>query len=83
MGDLFDDLNEQDVVTFTGSASTGKSLRMHPNIVTNSIPFNMEADSLNCAILGETVNPEDPEFELFINEVVSEMSVKAGKSVRP
>ena len=79
VGDLFDNLNEQDVVTFTGSASTGKSLRMHPNIVTNSIPFNMEADSLNCAILGETVNPEDPEFELFINEVVSEMSVKAGQ----
>ncbi|MGY0217497.1 phenylacetic acid degradation bifunctional protein PaaZ [Endozoicomonadaceae bacterium StTr2] len=78
-GDLLDQLNEQDAVTFTGSASTGQMLRNHPNIVANSIPFNMEADSLNCSILGQTVNPEDPEFDLFIKEVAREMTVKAGQ----
>ena len=78
-GDLLDQLNEQDVVTFTGSASTGKTLRNHPNILANSIPFNMEADSLNCAILGKSVQPSDPEFDLFIKEVVREMTSKAGQ----
>ncbi|QIB66777.1 phenylacetic acid degradation bifunctional protein PaaZ [Kineobactrum salinum] len=79
VGDLLDQLEEQDVVTFTGSASTGRKLRSHPNIVANSVPFTMEADSLNCAILGQTVQPEDPEFELFVKEVAREMTVKAGQ----
>ncbi|MEX2524371.1 MAG: phenylacetic acid degradation bifunctional protein PaaZ [Gammaproteobacteria bacterium] len=79
IGDLFDHLNEQDVVTFTGSAATGRKLRTHANIIANSVPFNMEADSLNCAILGETVSPQDPEFDLFIKEVVREMTAKAGQ----
>ncbi|MBN7797364.1 phenylacetic acid degradation bifunctional protein PaaZ [Parahaliea mediterranea] len=79
VGDLLDQLDEQDVVTFTGSANTGRKLRAHPNIVANSIPFTMEADSLNCAILGQSVQAEDPEFDLFIKEVVREMSVKAGQ----
>ena len=57
VGDLLNHLNEQDVVTFTGSASTGQKLRSHPNIVANSIPFTMEADSLNCSILGRQVEP--------------------------
>ena len=61
-GDLLDHLNEQDVVTFTGSASTGQMLKTHPNIVANSIPFTMEADSLNCSILGANVEPGSPEF---------------------
>lgn len=78
-GDLLEHLNEQDVVTFTGSASTGQKLKTHPNIVANSIPFNMEADSLNCAILGETVEAGDEEFDLFVKEVVNEMTVKAGQ----
>ncbi len=78
-GDLLDHLNEQDVVTFTGSAATGHKLRSHPNIVANSIPFNMEADSLNCSILGATVAHDDPEFDLFIKEVHREMTVKAGQ----
>mgnify|MGYP003625907967 CR=1 FL=1 len=78
-GDLLDHLNEQDVVTFTGSASTGHKLRSHPNIVANSIPFTMEADSLNCAILGKSVAPEDEEFDLFIKEVAKEMTTKAGQ----
>jgi oxepin-CoA hydrolase/3-oxo-5,6-dehydrosuberyl-CoA semialdehyde dehydrogenase len=79
IGDLFEHLNEQDCVTFTGSAATGRKLRTHPNIVANSIPFNMEADSLNCSILGDGVEPGDPEFELFVREVVKEMTVKAGQ----
>ena len=78
-GDLLDHLDEQDVVTFTGSASTGQSLRNHPNIIANSIPFTMEADSLNCAILGKSVKEGDEEFDLFVKEVVREMTTKAGQ----
>lgn len=78
-GDLLDHLDEQDVVTFTGSAGTGHKLRTHPNIVANSIPFTMEADSLNCAILGKTVEVGDEEFNIFIKEVAKEMTTKAGQ----
>lgn len=78
-GDLLDHLNEQDVVTFTGSAATGQSLRNHPNLVANSVPFNMEADSLNCAILGQSVTATDDEFALFVKEVAREMTAKAGQ----
>jgi len=77
--DLLDHLNEQDVVTFTGSATTGQALKNHPNLLANSIPFTMEADSLNCAILGQSVQPTDDEFELFVKEVVREMTSKAGQ----
>jgi oxepin-CoA hydrolase/3-oxo-5,6-dehydrosuberyl-CoA semialdehyde dehydrogenase len=79
VGNILDLLDEQDCVTFTGSASTGQMLKTHPNIIQNSIPFNMEADSLNCSILGLTVNENDPEFTLFIKEVVREMTTKAGQ----
>jgi oxepin-CoA hydrolase/3-oxo-5,6-dehydrosuberyl-CoA semialdehyde dehydrogenase len=79
IGDMLGHLTEQDVVTFTGSASTGRMLRSHPNIIAKSIPFNMEADSLNCCILGETVDVKDPEFKLFIKEIAREMTVKAGQ----
>ncbi len=78
-GDLFEHLMEQDVVTFTGSASTGRKLKSHPNVTANSIPFNMEADSLNLSLLGETVEPASAEFDLFIREVAREMTVKAGQ----
>lgn len=78
-GELLATLDEQDVVTFTGSASTGQKLRCHPNLVARSVPFTMEADSLNCCILGSDVTPEMPEFTLFIREVVREMSAKAGQ----
>ena len=79
VGDLLDHLTEQDVVTFTGSAATGRMLKAHPNIIARSIPFNQEADSLNCCILGESVAPDDPEFKLFIREVAREMTSKAGQ----
>jgi oxepin-CoA hydrolase/3-oxo-5,6-dehydrosuberyl-CoA semialdehyde dehydrogenase len=78
-GDIFDHLHEQDSVTFTGSALTGRMLKAHPNIINNSIPFNMEADSLNCSILGANAGPGTPEFELFIKGVCQEVTVKAGQ----
>lgn len=76
---ILDYVNEQDVVTFTGSASTGRKLKMHPNIIENAVPFNLEADSLNCIVLGEDVLPDMPEFEIFIKEVKREMTTKAGQ----
>ena len=79
VGDIFEHLQEQDVVTFTGSAATGRKLKTHPNIVANSIPFNMEADSLNCSILGKSVEVGSEEFDLYIKEVAREMTVKAGQ----
>ncbi|BAU74763.1 phenylacetic acid degradation bifunctional protein PaaZ [Metapseudomonas furukawaii] len=78
-GDLLDRLQGQDVVTFTGSADTAARLRVNPNLVRNSIPFNAEADSLNCAILAPEITPDDPEFDLFVKEVAREMTVKAGQ----
>jgi oxepin-CoA hydrolase/3-oxo-5,6-dehydrosuberyl-CoA semialdehyde dehydrogenase len=78
-GDIFNHLNEQDSVTFTGSASTGRMLKSHANIIANSIPFNMEADSLNCSILGANAGPGTPEFDLFVKGVAQEVTVKAGQ----
>ena len=76
---ILDKVTSQDVVTFTGSASTGRMLKAHKNIVNESVPFNMEADSLNCCVLGDDVNPGDIEFDIFIKEVQKEMTVKAGQ----
>jgi oxepin-CoA hydrolase/3-oxo-5,6-dehydrosuberyl-CoA semialdehyde dehydrogenase len=78
-GDLLDRLDGRDVVTFTGSADTAAKLRVHPNLVRHSIPFNAEADSLNCAILADDVGPDDEEFDLYVKEVAREMTVKAGQ----
>lgn len=78
-GDLFDHLSEQDVVTFTGSAATARMLRNHPNLVNKSIPFNAEADSLNCAILAPDAVPGTTEFDVFVREVFREMTTKAGQ----
>jgi oxepin-CoA hydrolase/3-oxo-5,6-dehydrosuberyl-CoA semialdehyde dehydrogenase len=79
LGDLLEHVDCQDVVTFTGSAATGRRLRAHPAIVENSVRFTMEADSLNAAILGPDAGPGTEEFELFVKEVVREMTVKAGQ----
>ena len=76
---ILDHLTNQDVVTFTGSAAVGKKLKSHPNLIENSIHFNMEADSLNCSILGLDSVPGTEEFNLFIKEVAKEMTVKAGQ----
>ncbi|WP_263262164.1 phenylacetic acid degradation bifunctional protein PaaZ [Pseudomonas sp. RIT-PI-S] len=78
-GDLLDRLQGQDVVTFTGSADTAAKLRVNANLIRHSVPFNAEADSLNCAILAPDVTPDDEEFDLFVKEVVREMTVKAGQ----
>ena len=78
-GDLLDHVNSQDVVTFTGSASTGLKLKAHSRILSESVPFNMEADSLNCIVLGSDVVPTMPEWDLFIKEVRREMTSKAGQ----
>jgi oxepin-CoA hydrolase/3-oxo-5,6-dehydrosuberyl-CoA semialdehyde dehydrogenase len=78
-GDLLDHVSCQDVVTFTGSAWTGRKLKSHPRIISESVRFNMEADSLNCCILGPDAEPGSEEFDLFIKEVVREMTVKAGQ----
>jgi oxepin-CoA hydrolase/3-oxo-5,6-dehydrosuberyl-CoA semialdehyde dehydrogenase len=78
-GDLLDRLRGDDVVTFTGSADTALKLRANPNLMRNSVPFTAEADSLNCAVLGPDVTPDDAEFDLFVKEVVREMTGKSGQ----
>ena len=78
-GDMLDHVTSQDVVTFTGSAATGLKLKSHPRILEESVPFNMEADSLNCIVLGPDVQPGQPEWDIFIKEVRKEMTVKAGQ----
>ena len=78
-GDILDHVLSQDVVTFTGSASTGLLLRSNPNILRESVPFNMEADSLNCIVMGEDVVPAMPEWDIFVKEIRKEMTLKAGQ----
>ena len=78
-GDLLDRVDGQDIVTFTGSADTAARLRVRPNLIANSVPFNAEADSLNCAVLADDVTPDDVEFDLFVKEVAREMTAKAGQ----
>ena len=78
-GDLLDRVDGRDIVTFTGSADTAARLRVRPNLIANSVPFNAEADSLNCAVLADDVTPDDVEFDLFVKEVAREMTVKSGQ----
>lgn len=79
VGDLFDYLGSQDIVAFTGSKSTAEKLQAHPLIVSESVRFTAETDSLNASILGPDATPDTPEFELFIREVVREMTSKVGQ----
>ncbi len=79
LGDLFDHLACQDVVSFTGSAQTAEKLQTHPVIARESVRFIAERDSLNASVLGPDATSESPEFDLFIKEVAKEMSVKAGQ----
>ena len=76
---LLDELGVQDSVAFTGSAHTAGILRAHPAVLRGGVQLGVEADSLNCSILGPDVTPEDPEFDLFVKGVVTEMTVKAGQ----
>ncbi|CNG28346.1 Putative phenylacetic acid degradation protein PaaN [Mycobacterium tuberculosis] len=77
--DLLDHLTEQDVVGFTGSASTARLLRTHPAVAGNAVRFNAEADSLNCSVLGPDAAPGTREFDLYVGQLVTEMTVKAGQ----
>jgi oxepin-CoA hydrolase/3-oxo-5,6-dehydrosuberyl-CoA semialdehyde dehydrogenase len=76
---LLDAVGEQDLVSFTGSAATARQLRAHPAVVERSVRFNAEADSLNCSILGPEAEPGTPEFDLYVQQLVTEMTVKAGQ----
>ncbi len=76
---ILDHVESQDIVTFTGSASTGQMLKSHPRLIQESVPFNMEADSLNATVLGPDVTPNMPEFDIFIKELQREMTSKAGQ----
>lgn len=78
-GNILDYVGSQDIITFTGSKSTGLKLKSHPRILSESVPFNMEADSLNAIVLGEDVTPQMPEWDIFVKEVRKEMTVKAGQ----
>ena len=77
--DLLDHLTEQDTVSFTGSASTARQLRAHPMVVARSVPFTAEADSLNCSILGPDAVAGTAEFDLYVDQLVTEMTVKTGQ----
>ncbi|MGI8581703.1 MAG: phenylacetic acid degradation bifunctional protein PaaZ, partial [Chitinophagaceae bacterium] len=79
VGDMLEHVTSQDVITFTGSASTGLKLKAHIRVLNENVPFNLEADSLNCIVLGEDVTPEKPEWDIFIKEVRKEMTAKAGQ----
>ena len=79
VGDLFDHLTGQDIVSFTGSASTALKLRTHPTVIRESVRFVAEQDSLNASVLGPDAAPGTPEFDLFVKEVATEMTVKAGQ----
>lgn len=76
---IIDHVSSQDVVTFTGSAHTGKMLKSHPRLIEEAVPFNMEADSLNAMVLGEDVKPGSAEFDIFIKEATREITIKAGQ----
>ena len=76
---ILDHVKSQDIVTFTGSATTGKLLKRHPMLIEESVPFNMEADSLNCSVLGEDVKLGSTEFDIYIKEVHREIVTKAGQ----
>lgn len=79
LGNLFDHLRNQDAVAFTGSASTARKLRQHPSIIEHSVRFTSETDSLNSCILGPDATAGTPELDLFVREVVREMTAKAGQ----
>lgn len=76
---ILDHVISQDIITFTGSASTGKQLKSHPRLLEEAVSFNMEADSLNCCVLGQDAVPGTAEFDIFIKEVQREITVKAGQ----
>jgi len=79
VGDLFEHLTCQDTIAFTGSKSTAEQLQQHPRVIAESVAFTAETDSLNASVLGPDAVPGTPEFDLYVNEVVREMTSKAGQ----
>jgi oxepin-CoA hydrolase/3-oxo-5,6-dehydrosuberyl-CoA semialdehyde dehydrogenase len=79
VGDLFDHLTLQDVVSFTGSAQTAMKLQTHRVFARESVRFIAERDSLNASVLGPDAAPGTPEFDLFVKEIYREMTAKAGQ----
>jgi oxepin-CoA hydrolase/3-oxo-5,6-dehydrosuberyl-CoA semialdehyde dehydrogenase len=79
IGSMLDELIAQDVVSFTGSAQTALILRSKPHLLSNAIPFISEQDSLNATVLGPDAARDTPEFDILVNEVVAEMTTKAGQ----
>lgn len=79
VGDMFDYFDYQDIITFTGSAKVGQMLKNKPAIQSRSVRFMMEADSLNCSVLGVDATPGNPEFELYVKQIVTEISMKCGQ----
>ncbi|MBI4274254.1 MAG: 3,4-dehydroadipyl-CoA semialdehyde dehydrogenase [Rhizobiales bacterium] len=78
-GDILDHLTGEDIIAFTGSSATAIQIRRHPNVLTRGVPVNIEADSLNAALLAPDVMPGSPTFDAFVKEVVREMTAKAGQ----
>ncbi len=76
---MLDHVQPQDVITFTGSATTGLKLKSTPAILENNVPFNLEADSLNCIVLGNDVEKGSAEWDIFLERSKKEMTVKAGQ----
>lgn len=79
VGDLLDHLGPQDVVAFTGSAGTAEKIRGHANLVRKNVRVNLEADSVNAAILGPDVDAESESYGLFLTNVATDMTQKAGQ----
>jgi 3,4-dehydroadipyl-CoA semialdehyde dehydrogenase len=77
--DLLNHVREEDIISFTGSAETAVRIRSHVNVLRRSVRVNMEADSINSAILGPDCAPGTDLFDLFLKEVVREMTLKAGQ----
>jgi len=79
VGDLFEHLDCQDTVAFTGSKATAERLQQHPRVIAESVRFTAETDSLNASILGPDALPGTAEFDLLVREVTREMTSKAGQ----
>ncbi|MCC6743589.1 MAG: 3,4-dehydroadipyl-CoA semialdehyde dehydrogenase [Acidobacteria bacterium] len=78
-GDLLDHLTSQDVVAFTGSSDTGATIRSHASVVRHNTRVNVEADSLNAAVLGADVEHGSDTYEMFLREVAKDVTQKAGQ----
>ena len=79
VGDLLDHVGPEDVIAFTGSSDTASRIRSHRNVLAQGTLVNVEADSVNAALLAPCVGVTTPIFDAFVKEVAREMTVKAGQ----